>query len=65
MLGKFRLIDLSVPLEHGSASEPVPATIRYASRGPSRGVTLEARGIEYLKANETMLRRQAEYIRSL
>jgi kynurenine formamidase len=30
MLGKFRLIDLSVPLEHGSASEPVPATIRYA-----------------------------------
>jgi kynurenine formamidase len=30
MLGKFRLIDLSVPLEHASASEPVPASIRYA-----------------------------------
>jgi kynurenine formamidase len=30
MVGKHRLIDLSVPLEHGSASEPVPATIRYA-----------------------------------
>jgi kynurenine formamidase len=29
MLGKHRLIDLSVPLEHGSASEPVPAAIRY------------------------------------
>jgi kynurenine formamidase len=30
MLGKFRLIDLSVPLEHASASEPMPAAIRYA-----------------------------------
>jgi len=30
MPGKFRVIDLSVPLEHGSASEPVPAAIRYA-----------------------------------
>ena len=30
MIGQFRLIDLSVPLEHGSASEPMPATIRYA-----------------------------------
>src|SRR5215475_10762448 len=28
--GKFRLIDLSVPLEHASANEPMPATIRYA-----------------------------------
>jgi kynurenine formamidase len=30
MLGKFRLIDLSVPLEHQAASEPVPAQIQYA-----------------------------------
>jgi hypothetical protein len=30
MLGKFRLADLSVPLKHVSASEPVPDTIRYA-----------------------------------
>jgi kynurenine formamidase len=30
MFGKYRLIDLSVPLEHGSPSEPVPAAIRYA-----------------------------------
>jgi len=30
MLGKFRLIDLSVPLEHQAASEPLPAQIRYA-----------------------------------
>src|SRR4051794_24058527 len=30
MFGKFRLIDLSVPLEHDAASEPVPAQIRYA-----------------------------------
>jgi kynurenine formamidase len=29
MLGKFRLIDLSVPLEHLAASEPLPATIHY------------------------------------
>jgi kynurenine formamidase len=31
MLGRVRLIDLSVPLEHGAASEPLPAQIRYAS----------------------------------
>ena len=30
MLPGYRLIDLSVPLEHGSASEPLPAQIRYA-----------------------------------
>src|SRR5437868_9872236 len=30
MTGTFRLIDLSVPLEHQAASEPVPAAIRYA-----------------------------------
>lgn len=30
MLGKIRLIDLSVPLGHLDASEPVPAQIRYA-----------------------------------
>lgn len=30
MPGKYRLIDLSVPLEHASPSEPVPAAIRYA-----------------------------------
>jgi kynurenine formamidase len=30
MLRKFRLIDLSVPLEHQAASEPLPAQIRYA-----------------------------------
>ena len=30
MLPGYRLIDLSVPLEHGSASEPLPARIRYA-----------------------------------
>jgi kynurenine formamidase len=30
MFGSVRLIDLSVPLEHASASEPVPAQIRYA-----------------------------------
>jgi kynurenine formamidase len=29
MLGKFRLIDLSVPLEHNAASEPMPAQIHY------------------------------------
>src|SRR5262245_37092808 len=29
MFGKFRLIDLSVPLEHASASEPMPGQIRY------------------------------------
>ena len=26
----YRMIDLSVPLEHASASEPLPARIRYA-----------------------------------
>lgn len=31
MIGKFRMIDLSVPLEHASASEPMPPEIRYAS----------------------------------
>jgi kynurenine formamidase len=30
MLPGYRLIDLSVPLEHASASEPMPAQIRYA-----------------------------------
>ncbi|HEV3257799.1 MAG TPA: cyclase family protein, partial [Gemmataceae bacterium] len=30
MPGKFRMIDLSVPLEHGAVSEPVPTQIRYA-----------------------------------
>jgi kynurenine formamidase len=30
MLGKFRLIDLSFPLEHQAAGEPLPAQIRYA-----------------------------------
>jgi kynurenine formamidase len=30
MLPGHRLIDLSVPLEHGAASEPVPAAIRHA-----------------------------------
>jgi kynurenine formamidase len=29
MLPGYRLIDLSVPLEHGAASEPLPAQIRY------------------------------------
>jgi kynurenine formamidase len=29
VFGKLRLIDLSVPLEDGSASEPMPAQIRY------------------------------------
>src|SRR5438132_6109267 len=29
MIGKFRLIDLSVPLEHQAASEPLPAKIHY------------------------------------
>jgi kynurenine formamidase len=31
MLGKVRLIDLSVPLEHAAAGEPLPAQIRYAT----------------------------------
>lgn len=31
MLPKLRLIDLSVPLEHQSASEPVPPDIRYVA----------------------------------
>jgi kynurenine formamidase len=30
MFGRVRLIDLSVPLEHAAASEPIPANIRYA-----------------------------------
>jgi kynurenine formamidase len=29
MLSGYRLIDLSVPLQHGAASEPLPAQIRY------------------------------------
>ena len=29
MFGNFRLIDLSVPLEHQAVSEPLPAQIRY------------------------------------
>lgn len=29
MFGKFRMIDLSVPLEHHAVSEPMPASIRY------------------------------------
>jgi kynurenine formamidase len=29
MFGKFRLIDLSVPLEHNAPSEPMPAQIHY------------------------------------
>jgi hypothetical protein len=33
MLSKFRLIDLSVPLEHRAVSEPVPAQIRFVYRG--------------------------------
>lgn len=31
MVGPFRLIDLSVPLEHAAVSEPIPAQIRYIS----------------------------------
>ncbi len=31
MLGKVRLIDLSVPLENGAAHEPIPAHITYAT----------------------------------
>jgi kynurenine formamidase len=31
MLGKLRLIDLSVPLEDGAVSEPLPPRIRYAT----------------------------------
>jgi kynurenine formamidase len=29
MFGRFKMIDLSVPLEHMAPSEPMPATIRY------------------------------------
>lgn len=29
MFGKFRLVDLSVPLEHNAVSEPIPAQIHY------------------------------------
>lgn len=42
MLGKHRIIDLSVPLEDRAASEPLPATIRY--------LTHEAEGLEQMKA---------------
>ena len=31
MLENLRLIDLSVPLEDGAASEPMPARIRYVT----------------------------------
>src|SRR5262249_34942328 len=31
IFGKFRVIDLSVPLEHAAASEPMPAHIRYCT----------------------------------
>ena len=37
MLPGYRMIDLSVPLEHASASEPLPAQIRY-SRHDSEGL---------------------------
>jgi kynurenine formamidase len=33
MIGKFRLIDLSVPLEHQAPSEPLPARIHYVRHG--------------------------------
>ena len=33
MLGDYRIIDLSVPLEHKAASEPLPARIRYIRHG--------------------------------
>jgi kynurenine formamidase len=33
MFGKTRLIDLSVPLEHEAASEPLPAQIHYVRHG--------------------------------
>jgi len=41
MLGSFRIIDLSVPLEHQAASEPMPAEIHY--------VTHEAEGREQIQ----------------
>lgn len=41
MLENVRIIDLSVPLEHESASEPVPARIRY--------VTHEAEGLSQMQ----------------
>lgn len=33
MLGGFRMIDLSVPLEHNAVSEPLPAQIHYVQHG--------------------------------
>ncbi len=41
MFGKFRLIDLSVPLEDGAAHEPIPAHITY--------VTHEAEGLRQMR----------------
>ena len=41
MPGKFRLIDLSVPLEHQAVSEPLPAQIRYARH--------EGEGLQYMQ----------------
>src|SRR5437667_3320375 len=40
-LSRLRLIDLSVPLEHGAVSEPVPAAIRY--------VRHDAEGLEQMR----------------
>jgi len=33
MFGRFRIIDLSVPLEHEAVSEPMPAQIHYVRHG--------------------------------
>ncbi|MFN4258726.1 MAG: cyclase family protein [Gemmataceae bacterium] len=41
MLGKPRLIDLSVPLEHNAVSEPMPASIHY--------ITHEAAGLQQMR----------------
>lgn len=41
VLGRFRLIDLSVPLEHEAVSEPMPARIRY--------VTHDNEGLEQMR----------------
>jgi kynurenine formamidase len=42
MLGKLRLVDLSVPLEDGAVSEPFPPRVRY--------VTHEAEGLAQMRA---------------
>ena len=65
MFGKFRLIDLSVPLESDAVSEPMPAQVRY--------ITHDGEGLEQmrqffalsesypdLKANQNMLKLQEE-----